>query len=141
MSGTLNYSSSKISKKWNEMKIKFIIKQNWKEIFIQNLLYMIKHHEFSLIFIYFMIFFILRYQGNPLKKKPKYNLKNSNSFIKKIEFDFKQQKKGERSWAFFKDFLAFSNHFKVLIEEKNLFSLHTSLDKIVRKILIGQTIL
>ena len=60
---------------------------------------------------------------------------------KKIEFDFARQKRGKTFSIFFLRYFAFSNNFKVLIEDYNLFSLHRSRDKVVKQILISQTVL
>ena len=48
-------------------------------------------------------------------------------YVVKIKFDLAPQKKGGKILSCF---MAFSYHFKVLIEENNLFSLHRSLDKV-----------
>ena len=55
---------------------------------------------------------------------------------KKKEFDFYDKKRSNDFELFFSDFFLFSNHFKMLIEKKNLISLHRSLDKVVGKIFV-----
>ena len=54
------------------------------------------------------------------KERPKYDFQRFYFFIQKIKFDFARQKKGERFRAVFFYFSKFLNHFKVLIEKKDL---------------------
>ena len=49
----------------------------------------------------------------------KYDFFKFHSFIEKNKFDFAWQKKGKRFQAVFFRFFAFSNHFKVLNDEKS----------------------